>query len=49
MKNQRFTDNIHGFVVFCSSKEVAFAIIRDKCRHLDVEIPKLSDIVVYVE
>lgn len=45
MKNKYYKDTIHGFTAYCSSRQGAWMLIRNKCHELKLEVPTLDKIV----
>jgi hypothetical protein len=45
MKDKLWKDTIHGFIVKCRSKSMAWALIRNKCHELKLEVPTFDRIV----
>lgn len=45
MKERLFKDEIHGFTTKCGSEKIAWALIRNKCHDLKLQVPTLDQIV----
>lgn len=45
MKKKIFTDTIHGFRAETPSKMMAWALIRNECHELGLQVPTLDKIV----
>ena len=45
MKDKFWKDTIHGFTAKCKSKSTAWALIRNKCHELKIEVPTFDKIV----
>ena len=45
MKDKFWKDTIHGFTANCKSKSAAWALIRNKCHELKIEVPTFDKIV----
>jgi hypothetical protein len=44
MNKKYYKDDLHGYTAYASSKQIAWALIRNKCHENRVEIPTLDKI-----
>mgnify|MGYP005653591147 CR=1 FL=1 len=45
MKKKTYKDLIHGFTAIAGSKITAWALIRNKCHELKLEIPTVDKVI----